>query len=863
MAFRYRHGDRPLDGYTIQRGVGAGGFGEVYYAVSDGGRQVALKCLQYNQEIELRGVGQCMNLKSPHLVSIFDVKTGTDGAAFVIMEYVTGPSLREILRDAPNGQGPEKAAFFVREIGRGLAYLHERGIVHRDLKPENIFFEDGYVKIGDYGLSKYISVSQQSAQTISVGTVHYMAPEIGSGRYHRGIDIYALGIMAYEMLAGRVPFTGDSFGEILMKHLTVEPDLSAIPAPFLPILKKALAKSPEARYERVEAMVDDLAASPEIEGWLRSFKPESLTRAGRHPEAMETVVLGSPGAQRPAASPHGRPHGALAGPPPLPPPLAAAEARPNAGNGRGSPPPFPQASAPQKSFVFPSLQQIYLSLGIAASIAVVIALMGKGYPKPFFSFFGGILLTGAGALAVFLAERPPVARFVFEPGLPRRLVTVLTAAPLYFIIAGIFFSSSMPGTPIALTAATALIAWTERTRSPRNERIQFWPAFTAGLCGFILAAIMRGQIVLVAGVMAAVSLVVNALSPFVPLTGRRRASPPPREGGYALPPQLNQEPPLQATQTAAPPPVVFFETMPEPAIQPAAKPPASPAPLTAWIRLPALFLSAVFFASGLTLALGSSEIFSHPMDVLFIQATSIPAIGYSLLFFRVGMCRTRPRFWGFVRWLLIATCLNAAVGAALVFFRWPAESSSQMPRIVPLTVMIFAADFALFFGLLPGGLRRPNEGWLQASRSWLPAGRAGWAVLGAILVALGVTTTIGSTLFARAFTGAEAEEVGNLVENRVHLLVGLSLFLPGLFCLVHSRRDLGVVHLFRGVAGFFFAGLLVFILSEAIQSTLLPGPDGIEFAYVSWAQVMGLFGLGILTALLIFWPARALEVRPR
>src|SRR5213595_4360173 len=72
--FQYKHGDRPLDGFTIQRAAGRGGFGEVYYAVSDGGREVALKLIQTYEQIELRGVGHCMNLKSPHLVTIFDIR---------------------------------------------------------------------------------------------------------------------------------------------------------------------------------------------------------------------------------------------------------------------------------------------------------------------------------------------------------------------------------------------------------------------------------------------------------------------------------------------------------------------------------------------------------------------------------------------------------------------------------------------------------------------------------------------------------------------------------------------------------------------------------------------------------------------
>lgn len=188
--YQYQHGDRPLEGYTIQSAAGRGGFGEVYYAVSDSGREVALKAIQNYEHIEVRGISQCMNLKSPHLVTIFDVKYNEKNKPFVIMEYVSGPSLRELMTESPGGLGPQKAAFFIREIAKGLSFLHDCGIVHRDLKPSNIFYENGYVKIGDYGLTKAISASRHSAQTITVGTVHYMAPEIGAGNYDRSVDIY-------------------------------------------------------------------------------------------------------------------------------------------------------------------------------------------------------------------------------------------------------------------------------------------------------------------------------------------------------------------------------------------------------------------------------------------------------------------------------------------------------------------------------------------------------------------------------------------------------------------------------------------------------------------------------------------------
>jgi len=281
MAYTFKHGDRPIEGYTIQRAVGRGGFGEVYYSVSDGGREVAIKYLRDNPQIELRGVSNCINLKSPYLVSIFDVKKTTDGEYAIIMEYCSGPSLRDLLIAEPQGFTPEKAAFFLREIGKGLSYLHDRGIVHRDLKPGNIFFDDGYVKIGDYGLSKFISVSRHSGQTASVGTVHYMAPEIGSGNYSRGVDIYALGVILFEMLLGKVPFEGSSMAEVLMKHLTTQPELDQLPQPFGSIIRKALEKDPNDRYQNVDEMVEAVLEVDAVRNSLAGFSAKSLEGAAR------------------------------------------------------------------------------------------------------------------------------------------------------------------------------------------------------------------------------------------------------------------------------------------------------------------------------------------------------------------------------------------------------------------------------------------------------------------------------------------------------------------------------------------------------------------------------------------------------
>jgi len=279
MPYSFKHGDRPLDDYTIQRAVGSGGFGEVYYAVSDGGREVALKYLKQNPDVELRGVSHCINLKSPYLVSIFDVKKSADGEYFIIMEYCSGPSLRDLLIAEPDGFGAQKAAFFTREIAKGLSYLHDRGIVHRDMKPGNIFYDDGYVKIGDYGLSKFIAVSRHSAQTASVGTVHYMAPEIGSGNYSRSVDVYALGVILYEMLLGKVPFEGSTMAEVLMKHLTTQPEVAGLPDPYGNIIRRALEKDPQDRYQTIDEMVDDLLGVEEVRKSLAGFSTESLAGA--------------------------------------------------------------------------------------------------------------------------------------------------------------------------------------------------------------------------------------------------------------------------------------------------------------------------------------------------------------------------------------------------------------------------------------------------------------------------------------------------------------------------------------------------------------------------------------------------------
>lgn len=258
MKFTYSSGQRPLDGYTIKRGIGHGGFGEVYFALSDGGKEVALKVIRRNLDIELRGMSHCLNFKHPNLVQLFDIKKDAEGNHWVIMEYVGGESLNNILARHPNGLPVDLMKQWFRGLANAVSYLHDHGIVHRDLKPGNIFVENGAIKVGDYGLCKFISHSQHSPQTQSVGTVYYMAPEISGGNYNKQIDIYAAGVMLYEMLTGRLPFEGQSAAEILMKHLTSAPDLSKVPAEYRKIVEKALAKNPAHRHKSMAELARDV-----------------------------------------------------------------------------------------------------------------------------------------------------------------------------------------------------------------------------------------------------------------------------------------------------------------------------------------------------------------------------------------------------------------------------------------------------------------------------------------------------------------------------------------------------------------------------------------------------------------------------
>ncbi|MFP4354221.1 MAG: protein kinase domain-containing protein [Phycisphaerae bacterium] len=507
--FAYRYGDKPLEGYTVQRALGRGGFGEVYYALSDAGREVALKAIQGYEQIELRGVGQCMNLKSPHLVTIFDVRYNRQQKPFVLMEYVAGPSLRDLIDNEPEGIGTQKAAYFLQEIAKGLTFLHDCGIVHRDLKPGNIFWEDGYVKIGDYGLSKAIAASMHSQQTMTVGTVHYMAPEIGKGCYDRSIDIYALGAVAYEMLTGRPPYEGDSLGEVLMKHISSKPDMHKIPEPFRSAISKALEKDPAARFATVQEFVEAIFEPGHVRNSVSLFSPNELSmvagrtaraiRSGKGPggSSATTGIPQPPRGGGASARAHLQPDR-----PNMPPPVQ------RFGNSGGS---TESASTPQAQPVIDvdSLSRWQRMLLAAVSITLFSVaggtlshrgLVGDGAFLPLIDAVGlaAMMLLGATG-GIWLAWRflrvSPEEKQVFRiayGGLAALGLTALAYGTMpHSWLRGAQFEFG--GTLAACAIALFVVDWQKVLAPRRKERVDLGQAFGGALVGMVLAFIFGGS----------------------------------------------------------------------------------------------------------------------------------------------------------------------------------------------------------------------------------------------------------------------------------------------------------------------------------------------------------------------------------
>ena len=280
--------ERTVLHYRIGERLGAGGMGEVYIAEDTRlGRQVALKFLpasyQYDpdrRERFFREARTASALRSPYIAAIYDIGEH-EGASFIVMEYVEGDLLSAKLERGPLGVC--EAIDISMQIADALDEAHALSIIHRDIKSSNLIItERGLVKVLDFGLAKLTGplatntgsesensgpttrLGQETVTGVVLGTVSYMSPEQALGQsVDSRSDIFSLGVVTYEMLTGRLPFTGDSATEVIDKIVNREPPAIArfnysVPHELERIIRKSIEKNPDYRYQAVREMYIDL-----------------------------------------------------------------------------------------------------------------------------------------------------------------------------------------------------------------------------------------------------------------------------------------------------------------------------------------------------------------------------------------------------------------------------------------------------------------------------------------------------------------------------------------------------------------------------------------------------------------------------
>ena len=262
--------------YKLTKTLGEGGMANVYLAHDlILNRDVAVKVLRLDLQNDKgtlrrfrREAMATLELNHPNIVSIYDVGE-SEGQQYLVMEYVHGENLKTYI--AQNFPIPyAKVIAFMKQILSAVQEAHNHNIIHRDLKPQNILVDDHETaKIADFGIAVALSDNANTQTNSLLGSVHYMSPEQARGALPtRQSDIYALGIILYEMLTGRVPFEGDSAVTIALKHFqesvpSVREFDPRIPQALENVVLKATAKDPNQRYTSAEAMSEDLATSLE------------------------------------------------------------------------------------------------------------------------------------------------------------------------------------------------------------------------------------------------------------------------------------------------------------------------------------------------------------------------------------------------------------------------------------------------------------------------------------------------------------------------------------------------------------------------------------------------------------------------
>ena len=302
------------DRFEVKRLLGRGGMGSVYLAHQRSvDRLVALKVMKADLLEDQAQVKRFIlearaasRLTNNHTITIYDFGKSADGVPYIAMEYLRGLSLRDHLKQ--EGSLPvDDVVRITSEIAESLAEAHEHGIVHRDLKPENVFLattggREGVVKVLDFGIARARSLQGGSAVTstgVIMGTPSYMSPEMIVGEpVDARADLYALGIMMYEMLTGLVPYQAETPMQVLLKHLHSEPEAleRVIPSVRVPgalqrFVWRCLSKSRDARPEDAKAFLAELTAAAAASGDDQPMFPVYATSTGFRVDADSLELL--------------------------------------------------------------------------------------------------------------------------------------------------------------------------------------------------------------------------------------------------------------------------------------------------------------------------------------------------------------------------------------------------------------------------------------------------------------------------------------------------------------------------------------------------------------------------------------------
>src|SRR5215470_1957362 len=271
--------------YKIVRELGRGAMGVVYHAIDPNiGRPVAIKTINLGTVLKpdeqermrerlFREARSAGILSHPGIVTIYDVEQQGD-LAYIAMEYVDGPTLDQLMNE-PDTMAPDKMFSILGQAAVALDYAHSKGIVHRDIKPANIMIaRDGTTKITDFGIAKVTATEHLTMTGAIVGTPHYMSPEQVQGQPVDGrSDQFSLTVIAYELLTGEKPYTGEHLTTVVYKIVAEEPPpprrLNPTLTPAIEaVIRKALAKRPDTRYRSCQEFADALEeACAASKGW--------------------------------------------------------------------------------------------------------------------------------------------------------------------------------------------------------------------------------------------------------------------------------------------------------------------------------------------------------------------------------------------------------------------------------------------------------------------------------------------------------------------------------------------------------------------------------------------------------------------